>query len=70
MTREKTPFGPIPAGIKFASKGISMREYFAAAALPGVIAANEHSMSPRAAAKEALEYADALIEELSEQGES
>ena len=45
--------------------GVTRRDYFAAAALRGVLANPDHSsLDPREVAAEAVEHADALIEAL------
>ena len=45
--------------------GITIREYLAAAALPGVIAGcGTAGITPEFAAQKAVEYADAMIQEL------
>jgi len=50
-----------------ASKGMTVQDYFAAAALQGIlgrVAADENLLSSEDAARKALEYADAFVERL------
>jgi hypothetical protein len=58
------PAFPIPQGPDTVHFGISMRDYFAAAALPGVLAARASvggDMLQESIAEECYELADALV---------
>lgn len=46
--------------------GLTKREYFAAAAMQGLVVFEGHSAEPAEAAKLAVQYADALIDALNE----
>jgi hypothetical protein len=51
------------------NQGLSMRDYFAAAALQGIIAAHGNESNERVAAEYAYGYADAMIAERKGGGE-
>lgn len=57
------------AGQIFHQPGLTKREYFAAMAMQGIIANNHHGPDEyvKQAAREAVQYADALIEQLNKQ---
>ena len=65
MVNELMAISPVYPTIN-GDEGISMREYFAAAALQGIISNGGYSNEKRAA-ELAVDFADALINELNKQ---
>lgn len=68
MVNELMAIAPVYPTIN-GDEGISMREYFAAAALNGILANTHCSTEPKYFAKKAVEAADALINELNQKDE-
>ena len=62
MTNPNDPINPIYNEGYLVKEGISKREYFAAKAMQGMLA-NQHAIS-EFIAKDAVQFADVLIEEL------
>jgi hypothetical protein len=53
---------PMPGKLANAPQDMTLHDYFAAAALTGILSAGYHLRSPREAAFDAFEFADAMIE--------
>jgi hypothetical protein len=63
MSRSHAAGDPaFPTTASAAKDGISMRDYFAAAALSGLTSRQPGSMTEENAAREAYRYADAMIQ--------
>lgn len=68
FARPKTTAGEYEGGSE-AQEGMTKREYFAACALPGVLAADPAGdLTPEHAARIAVRHADALIHALNGEG--
>lgn len=61
MTPSSSAFPTFPASTKQGNEGMTLRHYFAAAAMQGLLASK---YSPGEVAKAAVKVADALLEEL------